>query len=334
MKIDKNDLKLALEIVKPGLASKEMIEQTTSFAFMNGYVITYNDEISIRHPTPYIEFEGAIQAEELYKLISKIKSDEMEIDISDTEILIKAGRTKAGLALQQEIKLPLDEITEATEWKKLPKNFIEGLKFVSPSCSNDMSTAILTCVNITKKNCQASDKFQIAEFEFSKPTKLECLLPASSAQVVIGLMPNMYCLSGGWVHFKTEAETILSCRVLEDKFPDVTKFFDFEGSTIEFPKTISNILDRASIFSKRQTVMDEMVTIFLNKNKIKIKAVSETGSWIEEPAKIRYKGEEMKFDVTPSLLTGILNQSNVCSKSDTFIKFENEGWRFLAILRD
>jgi hypothetical protein len=334
MKIDKNELKKALEIVKPGLANKEMIEQSTSFAFIGGHVVTYNDEISIRHPTPYIEFKGAIQAEELYQLIGKIKPNEMDIEISETEILIKSGRTKAGLALQQEIKLPLDEITEATNWFKLPKNFIEGLKFVSPSCSTDMSTAILTCVNITKNNCQASDRYQIAEFQFSKPTKLECLLPASSAQVVIKLNPKFYSLSSGWVHFKTEEETILSCRILEDKFPDVTKFFKFEGDAIEFPQSISNILDRASVFSKRQTVIDEMVTIFLSKNKIKIKAVSETGSWIEEPAKIVYKGGDMQFDVTPSLLTGILSQSNTCTKSATFIRFESENWRFLAALRD
>jgi len=39
MKINKKELKEALEIVKPGLANKEMIEQSTSFAFLKGKVI-------------------------------------------------------------------------------------------------------------------------------------------------------------------------------------------------------------------------------------------------------------------------------------------------------
>ena len=47
MKLNKADLQRALEIVKPGLANKEMIEHSTSFAFINGKVITYNDEISL-----------------------------------------------------------------------------------------------------------------------------------------------------------------------------------------------------------------------------------------------------------------------------------------------
>jgi len=50
MKINKNELKNALEIVKPGLANKEIIDQSTSFAFMNDCIVTYNDEISVSHP--------------------------------------------------------------------------------------------------------------------------------------------------------------------------------------------------------------------------------------------------------------------------------------------
>ena len=47
MKINKKELQEALERVKPGLASRELIEQSTSFAFMRDRVVTYNDEISI-----------------------------------------------------------------------------------------------------------------------------------------------------------------------------------------------------------------------------------------------------------------------------------------------
>ena len=45
MKINKSELQEALAKVKPGLASKDLIEQATSFAFMDGRVVTYNDEM-------------------------------------------------------------------------------------------------------------------------------------------------------------------------------------------------------------------------------------------------------------------------------------------------
>jgi hypothetical protein len=69
----KTDLIKALEAVKPGLANKEMIEQSTSFAFMEDRVVTYNDEISISHPLKGIPIVGAIKADELYAFLSKVK---------------------------------------------------------------------------------------------------------------------------------------------------------------------------------------------------------------------------------------------------------------------
>ena len=115
----RSDLLAALETVKPGLSNKEMIEQATSFAFLGDRIVTYNDEISISHPVQNLNIEGAVQAEELYKLLSKLKKEDIEITTIDNELQIKCGRTKAGLTLQQEIKLPLEEITGKRKWKKV-----------------------------------------------------------------------------------------------------------------------------------------------------------------------------------------------------------------------
>jgi hypothetical protein len=64
MIIKKIDLLHALEVVKPGLGRQEQIQQTTSFAFITGRVVTYNDELSISHPLANCEIEGAIKPEE------------------------------------------------------------------------------------------------------------------------------------------------------------------------------------------------------------------------------------------------------------------------------
>ena len=63
MQINRQNLQKALEIVKPGLSNKEIIEQTTSFAFIDGKVVTYNDEISICHPVEGLTLEGAVKAD-------------------------------------------------------------------------------------------------------------------------------------------------------------------------------------------------------------------------------------------------------------------------------
>jgi len=190
--MNKTNLQTALEIVKPGLAGKEMIEQSTSFAFMEGRVVTYNDEISISHPIEGLKINGAVQAEELYELLSKLKKDEIEITTKGNEIILKSGRTKAGLTLQQEIKLPLEEIGELGKWKPLPEDFLKHIKFAMAACSRDMSRPVLTCVHVSKDGIiEGSDSFRIARCQLKTEMPVKTfLLPASSAIQVIRVEPT------------------------------------------------------------------------------------------------------------------------------------------------
>ena len=91
MIINKTNLQTALEIVKPGLASKELIDQSTSFAFMGDRVVTYNDDISVSHPIEGLNITGAVKADKLYALLNKLKQEEIEVEICGGEILLKSG---------------------------------------------------------------------------------------------------------------------------------------------------------------------------------------------------------------------------------------------------
>lgn len=332
MKLNKDELKSALEVVKPGLASKEIIEQSTSFAFMDGRVVTYNDEISISHPVEGLSIEGAVKAEELYKLLSKLKKDEIEMELTESEVILSSGRMRAGLVLMKEIKLPLEELGDMDgKWKKLPENFVEGLKFAIGSCSSDMSQAILTCVHITNDFMEASDSFRISIYFVKLPVK-DVLLPAPSAKHLLGFTPTHILEGTSWVHFKNAAGTILSCRIFEDKFPNTAHIVNVEGESIQFPRTLTEILDRAVVFSKRDHFTDETITVVLGEKRIVISGSSDYG-WFEESANIKYTGRAIEFKITPDLLSGILNQSSDCVLSKDRIMFTGENWKYVAMLR-
>lgn len=334
MKINKNELKEALEIVKPGLANVELIEQTTSFAFVNGNVITYNDEISLSHPIPGLDITGAVQATELYQFLNKIKKDEIDFEIKDNEIVITAGKSKAGLTLQEEIKLPLNEIEKKLDWKAIPEKFsFDRLKFTAKSCSNDMSYPTLTCVNMRDNGfLESSDRFKICRIK-SEPLPVPTfLLPAKTVDFVCQLKPTDIARSDGWVHFKTNKGTILSCRIFEEKFPEIKDYFIKDGKTITFPKNIENILDKADIFTKRQVLIDESVYITFSNNQFLLQGKSETG-WYEEKANVKYEGEEISFIVAPMLLKYILNEIKTCKIYKNNIIFSNEILNYLVLLK-
>ena len=335
MKLNKTELQRALEIVKPGLANKEMIEHSTSFAFINGKVITYNDEISLSHPVPGLEIEGAVQATELYQLLSKLKKDDIEITVEGGQIILKSSsRSRAGLTLQQDIKLPLEEIGDVGKWKTLPEDFSRQVDFATGSCSRDMSKPVLTCVHVNKDGrIESSDGFCISRSKMEKAMPVKTfLLPASSAVQLGRLIPTKIAEGTGWIHFKTDEGTVMSCRIFEDEFPDIDAFLVVEGITVTFPKTIVDALDKASVFSKRDHFLDEHVTVVLQDNRIQVKSKSLTG-WFEEELNMKYSDAPLSFDITPYLLRGILEETLTCVVCEDRLKFEGADWEYVTTLK-
>lgn len=334
MKINKKELQEALEIVKPGLSNRDLIEQTTSFAFLNQRVVTYNDILSISHPLKGLEIEGAIPAELLYKFLGKIKKDEIDISIEKNEIILKSGRAKASLTLENEVKLPLSEVAVNSKWFDLPTDFIQFLKFAIPCCSNNAITAIITCVNVTKEGfIEASDNYRILRCQLQQEMPVNTfLLPSKSALEVVKLNPVQVAEGRGWIHFKTEEDTIISCRILEEKYPLISSLLNVSGIKVTLPQCIEEVLERAMVFAKRDNIFDEAVEIELGDNKLKIQSESDSG-WFEEDVNMKYDEDVLNFVISPYLLKDILVETFCCEIGKNNLKFEGDQWIYVSTLR-
>ena len=340
MKISKSNLLKALSVVKPGLASKELLEQTTSFAFAKGRVVTYNDEISISHPVSEVDFEGAVNAKELYGLLSRIEKDEIEIEAEETQLLIQAGRVKAGLKLEGEVKLPLKDIPKEMSKISNPARFREHLRFAMQTCSKDPAAPKLSCISLHENGVIiGSDGYRLFQGEADPLPVKGFLLPATSAVEIEKINPMFLSLEKGWAHFKNEEGTIVSSRRIEDDYmpaeqvKDVLKFQKI--GEIEFPAKINEILERVGLFAKGDSAIEEIVEVVIDGGKIKLKAISEgTGSWVEEKATISFDGS-VSFLMTPILFTDILQVTrvSVIDKGLKKIKFTAPDWEYVIMLR-
>ncbi len=334
MKINTTELRKALSAVKPAVTQNEIIEQSTSFAFVNKYVIAFNNEILIKHPIKNMDITGAIKADILYKLLNKIKADEIDIAITEKEIIFKSGKAKAGLAIQSEIKLPLDEVTTATEWVPIPEKFISALVFTKGSASKDTSRPVLMNVHITPNGIiESSDGFRITRVNINEiPITDEFLIPAQYISEIVKIKPTHMSSTEGWVHFTNENDTILSCRIIDDEFPNMDNHLKVDGVNVELPEDIHSILDKASIFTKEGGSIDGVVNISLKKDTIEIHSQSETG-WFKEKSTIGYKEEPVDFLITPYLFMSIIKQEHNCVIGKDRIRFEGDDWEYIAMLR-
>jgi len=341
MKIKTDELKRILEIVKPGLANKEIIDQTTSFVFTGGMAVTYNDEICIFCPVPDLEeIEGAIKAEEMYKFLGKVKVGEIKIRTDEKEVIMEAGRAKVGFALAKKISLPLgEEISHIGEWEDLPENFNTATKFAIPCTSDDMTNPKLTCVHYDEKGVvEACDNYRVVRWELDEKLPFKStLIPASSMKEVLRLEPAYVSQGNGWLHFKNEDEVWISCRTFNEKYVDVESLINNKEKGIEFtfPKDTKEILDRAEVFahSQSKTELKQNVEVECVNNILHVNCESETAWFKETVAVENYNGKDFAFHVTPYLLNDILKETKTCNILDRMLRFKSENWIYISALR-
>lgn len=335
MVINKAKLQSALAIVKPGLAARELIDQSTSFVFMDGMVVTYNDEICIAHPLEAFCVEGAVKADKLYAFLSKIKTEEISLDVVGNELCIIAGRSEVKIPMEAQIKLPSKEAIGAIgNWNTLPENFLRLMSFAMGSCSTDFSKPKFTCVHVGENGIiEGTDGYKITHCKLGVAMPVSTfLIPANSVVTMLAIEPTQIAEGKGWIHFRTEMGTILSCRTFEDSFPDTSPHLVITGEIIPLPRTIKEILERAQIFSKRDHALEEQVDITLEDRRFKIQAGSEDGTFKEE-VNIKYDGEPITFAIAPFLLQRIVAETTSCLFCENKLKFEGVDWIYIACLK-
>lgn len=349
MKITKKALQDALAVVKPGLANTEVVEQATSFSFFKGRVVTFDNEVSISHPVSGLEdLSGGIVAEKLYQLLDKLSvEDTFELAITlnkqNSELVVKAGRMKAGLKMQGEVLFPIDierDLANHGDWQKLPDEFVKRVEFVMSSSTDNLKKPILMTVHVNKAGfVEASDDYCIAHYNLPSEMPVKTfLLPISAAPRMIRFNPTEVAMGDGWVHFRKPTElnedeyATYSCRVFHDDFPNTARFLDVKGMRLTLPDNINDAVERAWIFAKREDALDETLTLTLFNKHLRIRSEADTG-WFEEEVYVDYSGDKLCFGITPFLLHDILVKTTLCTLGKDRIKFEGTDWIFVSALK-
>lgn len=332
MKINREALIVALKAVMPGLAQKEVIEQSTSFVFTeDGQVVTYNDEIAVSHPIK-VNFTGAIPAKEFFGIINKVKADEIEITVTDGTLLVKGSRAKVGLRLDGTINLPIKTLAQPDkgDWTALPKLFCDALSFCMFSVSRDINKPVINCLHVFGQFVESTDNQRATRFDMGKKAKEafpdSILIPSYAVRAIVGYTPTSYAVTEGWVHFKNEAGLQFSCRVFEEEYPDVAPLLKMSGSPIKFPATLSDLLDKATVFNENSTIT-------LEKNKLTVSSEGDSG-WFSEAARAEYDGETFSFDIAPEFMKSIRKITDTAEVKGNLMKFKGENFEHvLALLK-
>jgi len=333
MEIKKELFLEKLDAIKPGLSNKDIIEFADSVTFVEGLMITYNDVIAVKCPLES-KIRGTVKADKLYSHTQKVKPDKegrIKLIIKGDDLVIKSGRSKAGIPINQEGQISLEELgKKIKKWKKLPSDFTEGLRLSIFSAGTDASEPKLTCLHISGNQVQSSNGHRAFRYEMEKSVSKEFLLPAISAVSILNHPIKKYNVTKNWVHFKTKDEIIISCRMYADtSFPDTSFLFDIKGKYFVFPDKLKSVIDRAVDFIGEDDE-DKNIKISFEKKQMLVESKSD-GGWFEERLKLESK-KQAGFEISPFFLKDILKTS-MKAKLDQkkgLLKFTADKWQYVV----
>jgi len=329
--VNKSTLLDVLKKVKPGIASKDIIESMTYFFFSGEDIITYNDHISIQHPFK-TNFSFFVKAKDFFSIVSKISVQEITLMEEQDKLVLKCQSVLAKLCTIKDdevisrISTVKDSLVD-TEWKSIPENFLECISLCSFAAAKGESDLTLTCIKVNGDYCVASDNQRVAFAKLTTPMDF-FFLKSSEVNNLTAINPIKYSVEDSWIHFQNADSCIFSIRKVMGEFPDFFPFLNFDGASINVPKEITEGVDLASVFSDPET---PSITLLIQKGVCMITVESPHGE-LKFKTKIDYSGDDIKFKINPLFLREMLSHSTEITISETRAKLETASFSLLTAL--
>ena len=329
MKISREMLLKQLEIVAPGISNKEIVEQSSCVVFRDGFILSYNDEVSCRIPSD-VELSGAIHAQTMLDVLRKMKEEVIEVEVEETQIILIGKSKRIGIRRESDIQLSVDKVEPPGKWKKLPEDFSDGLEMVSACAGKDENKFAITCVQFHPEWMQATDDYQVAQYQIALPIKSEVLIRASTIKQVIPFGVTKISVTENWAHFRSPIGLIISCRQHIENFPDTSHYFDKSGQKVRLPKALAEAAELAEVFSSQNTDKNEIM-ITLKPGKVVIYGEGNSG-WSREVKKLKYDGPIIQFRAIPKLLKTVAEKHNECEICDGILKVTGGNYMYVTAL--
>jgi DNA polymerase III sliding clamp (beta) subunit (PCNA family) len=317
MKTNRKDLLNALKNLLPAIDIKGAHELYPSFIFSENKIMAYNNEILISCEFQH-EISGSVKSKKLYELISKLKEDEIDILVDETELRINSKKIKVGLQFTSEISIPKIQIDNSL-FTPLPDNFNKGLDFCLFSASTDQAKFPFTTLLVKEGQIISCDNHRGTRYNLNSKIENEFIIDAKIIKNFTEYKSNSYYITDEWLPFKNEENIIFSCHRLQGKYPDTTSVFSVEGDTIIFPESLQEALSHTKIIN------DEMVSFHVIGNKIIIRGFASEG-WIEEEIEMEGEFKEVFFKINPKFFQEILlkaKDSTIVSESKMLFNGED-----------
>lgn len=338
MKVNREELIHSLDSLKPGVAKREIIEQGDCIIFdaKDGSLYSFNEEIAC-----YLKYStgitGAVNAELLLKLLSKLPDE--EVDLSQDEegyLVIKCKKSISNLKCEPQIRLPIDalETPDETSWVQLPDNYVLAVSIVEGCVSKSDTDFQLSSIHITPHYMESANENQVCRYDIELPIEKSFLVRHGALQAAVGKGVVEFAVTPQWLHFRNKHNLHISCRRYEEDYIDsvdhiITK--ERSGTEVVLPSGLKEAISAASLFSKDNIKGVDYIEIKFSNSKQKVYITGEgINGFHRNSHSIEYSGTDMQFSINPQLFLTLILQYKTCELCSDCLKFANDQYIYIT----
>ena len=328
-RINREEFLNTLHRVEYGLSTRDFIEQSSCFAFQEGWVCSFNDEVCCRTKSGLPDdVHGAVKAAPLIKVLENLTDDVIDVGASSGELQIRGNRKRSGIRMESEILLPVEHVDKPEKWVDLPEDFARAIETVVPAAGTNKEEFITTCVHVNPEFLEATDRQQVVRYRLPTGVSQPFLVSAPSLKPVATLGLSRMGETENWIHFRNKT-LVYSCRRHLDHFPDMTPIYDFTGESATLPRGATEAAKLGDVFSSEDA--DNKVNVRLTDGHMVVRGVGASG-WAEASLDLAYHGPETSFRINPNMLIKLIENFTECEIGGGKLIVRGEKWTFLTVL--
>lgn len=324
MKIKRSVLIAQLEAVRAGLSPKDIVDQASCFAFADGKVMTFNDEVACWGPSAFTPETGiAVPSGPLLSLLPKLLDEDLDLSSSGTSLVIKGKNKRTTIRVEAEVRLPINTVVPpaAADYFAIPDGFADGLALVEKCAGADEADFKYTCIHITPKWMEACDNNQVSRYRLKIPgLKRNLLIRKEAVKAVLAVELRRMAVAGSWLFFEGGQGMVIACRKHDEEYVDLTSVLEDEEGRVEaeLPKGLGESAENAGVFSA-DNADDDKVLVCLANGQARITGEGAMGNHVEVK-RVKYDGPPITFHIPPKLLQTITTNHPECSLNQRSLK--------------
>jgi hypothetical protein len=322
-------------------------------AFDKGWWIrSLNEKLSISYKFE-TGVEGGLPIDDLYKVINRMKGDDLALTSDEQIVQFKCGRTKLKLIknvgdgyermMSRIASLDLDNV----KWSPAPKKLLEGL-MMSLFSAEDSEIGKLAGVIISDSLVLSTDNYRISMYDMGEDIGQENIvrLKTSSVHAIVRMKRTFEFIGsstdGTWFHLKDKDNLIFSARQLpltDYPLSDVLSVFSQEALSTnqiyELPNDLEESIGRAELLAgigQGELNFSTQISLKAQDGNLLVTGKKETGE-LEDT--IPWVGELPSITVSPTFLKKMLSitRSFKVTPNKNMVLFESPNFKFLMIAK-